>query len=238
MPRKVLTEEERKAKQKEKDHKRYERLKDDPSYRARKKAASQRHYETHKDTEEYKRKAQIAYEKHLEKLCTDEMYRANINAKKLARFHNKYGLDPEYRARAAERSRAYHEEHKDDPDFKEKARIRKKQSYERMKKECPERFLLADSKRRAVELNAFVDWADEEVIEEFYKESKALLEKTGEPHEVDHIIPLQHKDGLVCGLHNEFNLQVLTRTKNRAKRHYWCIECQGWPCECVTIKES
>ncbi len=45
--------------------------------------------------------------------------------------------------------------------------------------------------------------------------------KTGVPHEVDHIVPLQSK--VVCGLHNEFNLRVITRRENLSKKNYF------WP---------
>jgi hypothetical protein len=60
-------------------------------------------------------------------------------------------------------------------------------------------------------------WADKDKIAEIYKESARLEKETGILHEVDHIIPTLHK--LVCGLHNEFNLQILTKEENRKKRN-------------------
>lgn len=58
-------------------------------------------------------------------------------------------------------------------------------------------------------------WADKNKIQEIYIEAKRLTQETGIPHEVDHIIPSTHP--LVCGLHVETNLQVLTKSDNRKK---------------------
>ena len=75
---------------------------------------------------------------------------------------------------------------------------------------------LADSsKRRAAKIDASPVWADRAKIKEIYKD--CVLKSSGGKvrHEVDHIVPLRGKN--VCGLHNEFNLQVITATDNRAK---------------------
>ena len=69
--------------------------------------------------------------------------------------------------------------------------------------------------------NAFVSWANKQLILEFYKKAKKLTKETGIMHEVDHIIPITND--FVCGLHNEFNLQILTRDKNRAKFNYFPV---------------
>lgn len=58
-------------------------------------------------------------------------------------------------------------------------------------------------------------WADRIKMQGFYKHARELTATTGIPHEVDHIIPIKHKR--VCGLHNEFNLQVLTKAENQKK---------------------
>ena len=65
------------------------------------------------------------------------------------------------------------------------------------------------AKRRATKLNATPAWADHEIINDFY------LEARYHGMEVDHIIPLQHK--MVCGLHVEHNLQLLTKEQNCSK---------------------
>jgi hypothetical protein len=65
-------------------------------------------------------------------------------------------------------------------------------------------------------------WASKEKILEFYTKARQLSIETGVPHEVDHIVPSNHK--LVCGLHCEFNLQVIPRTDNRQKNNKFTID--------------
>lgn len=72
-----------------------------------------------------------------------------------------------------------------------------------------------NSKRRAQIKRASVDWADVKKMVALYEQSISMTESTGIPHQVDHIIPLQHE--LVCGLHWEGNLQVLTTEDNQRK---------------------
>lgn len=79
------------------------------------------------------------------------------------------------------------------------------------------KFLANHALYRAAKKQATVVWADQIKIEALYEEAKILNETTGEPHEVDHIVPLQHPE--VCGLHCEDNLQILTRYDNRKKHN-------------------
>lgn len=65
-------------------------------------------------------------------------------------------------------------------------------------------------------------WANKEKIKRMYLEARRLTKATGIKHEVDHIIPSNHE--LVCGLHVENNLQILTERENIAKSNTFEIE--------------
>lgn len=58
-------------------------------------------------------------------------------------------------------------------------------------------------------------WADREKMIAIYMERQRLVNQTGLPHDVDHIVPIVSH--VVCGLHCEFNLRVITATANRRK---------------------
>ena len=73
---------------------------------------------------------------------------------------------------------------------------------------------------RAQKLQAYPQWADPVAIEEIYEHCRVVTIVSGEPHHVDHIVPLNHP--LVCGLHNQFNLQILSGPENCSKgNRYW-----------------
>jgi len=76
------------------------------------------------------------------------------------------------------------------------------------------------AKYRASKLQASPAWADKQYIEDIYtgaKEIEAIWKGIGitKKMHVDHIVPLQ--SNVVCGLHNEFNLQLLTESENCSK---------------------
>lgn len=71
------------------------------------------------------------------------------------------------------------------------------------------------AKRRAAKLQRTPPWADQVAIRLIYEEAHARSIETGEPHHVDHDIPLQGE--LVSGLHVHNNLQVLTGPENIRK---------------------
>lgn len=76
------------------------------------------------------------------------------------------------------------------------------------------------AKRNAGAKQATPGWADQTKIRAVYKAARLITEATGISHHVDHIIPLNGKT--VSGLHNEFNLQVLTKTENLKKHNkHW-----------------
>lgn len=72
-----------------------------------------------------------------------------------------------------------------------------------------------NARARARMLKATPPWADHAAIRAIYAKAERLTRETGIPHHVDHVIPLQEK--LVCGLHVEGNLQILTAVDNIAK---------------------
>lgn len=83
------------------------------------------------------------------------------------------------------------------------------------------RYAAHAAKRNAAKRNATPTWADRQKIEEYYFAADFLGMVTGIWHNVDHIVPVQ--SDLVCGLHVEHNLQVLTKTDNVSKGNRW------WP---------
>lgn len=76
-------------------------------------------------------------------------------------------------------------------------------------------------RRRAAKMQATVAWGCKPVIDAIYAESQRVSLTTGLIHHVDHIVPLTSKR--VCGLHNEFNLQVLPGPDNLRKHN------RSWP---------
>lgn len=81
------------------------------------------------------------------------------------------------------------------------------------------RELVENAARRAFKLQATPPWVDMEAIKAVYAEAERLTRETGTPHEVDHIIPLQHP--MVCGLHVHTNLRAIPASENRAKGNRW-----------------
>ena len=69
--------------------------------------------------------------------------------------------------------------------------------------------------RAALKKLAVPVWADKEKMKEFYVRARDLEKITGMSHHVDHIVPLNSR--IVCGLHCEANLQVLTAAENISK---------------------
>jgi hypothetical protein len=76
------------------------------------------------------------------------------------------------------------------------------------------------AKYKAAKKKATPKWitaADIERIQVFYLEASWVTKRSGVPHEVDHIVPLQGET--VCGLHVPWNLRVITKSFNASKQH-------------------
>lgn len=74
--------------------------------------------------------------------------------------------------------------------------------------------------KRARKIRATPSWANKEYITIFYQIAIEEEKRISEKCHVDHIVPL--KSDLVCGLHCEYNLQVLKYSENIKKgNRYW-----------------
>lgn len=62
---------------------------------------------------------------------------------------------------------------------------------------------------------AMPTWASVENIRAIYRQCAWVSKVTGVKHHVDHYYPL--KSDIVCGLHNEFNLRIVTAFDNLSK---------------------
>lgn len=76
-------------------------------------------------------------------------------------------------------------------------------------------YLAKYTKRRAAKLNATPAWADLKAIHKIYLRCAQISMETGVQHHVDHIVPLAGRN--VCGLHVEYNLQVIPAMQNFKK---------------------
>lgn len=73
------------------------------------------------------------------------------------------------------------------------------------------------AKRRAQRIQATPIWANENKILAIYEKCIKLSKETGIEHHIDHIVPLVSK--AVCGLHVDYNLQILTASENLRKNN-------------------
>jgi len=80
--------------------------------------------------------------------------------------------------------------------------------------------LMRNKVRKANQIEATPKWANKFFMEEIYDLAMRRTKSTGFTWNVDHIVPVNSPK--VCGLHCEFNLQVIPESQNKSKgNRYW-----------------
>ena len=104
--------------------------------------------------------------------------------------------------------------------WRERHPARVKQNQADFAKRYSEKFAQKSASRRGVSAKSTPGWANKFFIEEAYALAKLRTKVSEFQWHVDHIVPLQSP--LVCGLHVENNLRVITAIENlRKQNHYW-----------------
>ena len=100
--------------------------------------------------------------------------------------------------------------------FQSKEMVEKRKEYAKdFYRKNRDYYIAKDASRRAYKLLAKTQWG-QEGVRAFYKKAKELQQQNPSvKYHVDHIIPLAGDN--VCGLHNQFNLQILTAQQNWKK---------------------
>lgn len=153
------------------------------------------------------------------KLCTScnkELSKAEFYKKSSA----KDGLYPLCKSCTKEKNSSYYIEHKEQSRLNS---LKWKQSNKELhctmvaewRKNNLHKHAAKENRRRFAKKQASPSWANKFFIEEIYHLAMLKTKMAGIEWHVDHIIPL--KSDVVCGLHCEFNLQVIPAIENIKK---------------------
>lgn len=99
----------------------------------------------------------------------------------------------------------------------ERTQTERAERLRRWKKRHRDRVNAESAKRSAAKYGAMPKWVDVDALCRIYEHAKRMTSDTAIPHEVDHIVPL--RNGVVCGLHVPWNLQVITAQENQRKNN-------------------
>lgn len=149
----------------------------------------------------------------------DARYRI-ANVEKLLAYDRERNKTPERKVAMQKRNKRAYEVSKTEWDAYARQYAREHPEQVRATKRAykqrnPAKTLAATRMRQARKLNATPVWANQFFMEEAYDLARLRTEATGFEWQVDHVVPLQSKK--VCGLHNEFNLQVIPAKQNQIK---------------------
>jgi hypothetical protein len=121
------------------------------------------------------------------------------------------------RARAIVNTRRYREKNRDIERIRNRERMRA--AYREKYRSDPDYFHEANARRRAAHKSKMPPWADVFAIRLVYRQARAMR-NAGDDCHVDHVVPLHSP--LVCGLHVQNNLVIVSAFENRSKgnRHW------------------
>lgn len=133
-----------------------------------------------------------------------------------------YSANPGFRSKHMEAVRRWSQKNKDKKQgYNQKYREKNPEYMKQYRVANTHKFKSYSSKRRAQLLEATTSWGSEG-LDDFYLAADMAMLYTGQPVHVDHLVPLAGKK--VCGLHNEFNLQILYGVENIRKSNKFCMD--------------
>lgn len=158
----------------------------------------------------------------MRKWAEDNKEERKIKNKKYHFLHREERLisSKEYRRRNLKerqlKEKHYRSKHREEINTRNKEWRAKNPEYVRISKR------MYKYKRNGTILKALPAWANLEKIGQLYKDAKHLSEITGIKFHVDHTIPISSP--LVCGLHVEGNLRIITARENLSKSNNFNID--------------